>query len=255
MENNKTIHFSIDDCIEIFNDLTLNEKKYKSIFNNKLLNLLRKYHKKYDMKISLYCFYENNDFSIKKCTEKFRQEFVENSDWLSFSFHQYSQKIDLNKMEISDFKSKYKSFIEEMNRIVGLKSLNSTTRIDKFICDKEKMEFLNNNNIYVINTFLTADSYDRPNYYLSKKENNLLKNHKKYVDKENRIKFIETTCRLENIEYRKINSIFNNKNITVFTHEWIINGNLKSRISIKLKLNKILKMAKKQNYKILREGE
>ena len=81
------------------------------------------------------------------------------------------------------------------------------------------------------------------------------KKHKKYVDKENRIKFIETTCRLENIEYRKINSIFNNKNITVFTHEWIINGNLKSRISIKLKLNKILKMAKKQNYKILREGE
>ena len=53
---NKIINFSIDDCIEIFRDITINN--YNSLFESDYFSFFKELHDKYDAKISLYSFVE-----------------------------------------------------------------------------------------------------------------------------------------------------------------------------------------------------
>ena len=85
---NKFIHISVDDTIEIFRDLTENENKYDSIFDNEILKFMQKCHNLYGTKFSMYVFYNYGEgITLEQCTNKFRSEFEENSDWLKFGFH------------------------------------------------------------------------------------------------------------------------------------------------------------------------
>ena len=81
------IHFSIDDVIDIFLDLTENQHQYNSIFDNSTLDFLRTCHMDYGAKFVLYCFYESENFNLSMVPDKYRSEFLENSDWLNFGFH------------------------------------------------------------------------------------------------------------------------------------------------------------------------
>ncbi len=81
------IHFSVDDVINSFENLTRNEKKYESAFDEPFFAYIKFLHEKYNAKVSLYCFYENSDFSLADCTEKFSDDFKSSSSWLKFGFH------------------------------------------------------------------------------------------------------------------------------------------------------------------------
>lgn len=116
--NSKLIHISIDDVIQIFNDLTLNQDEYKSIFENETLNFLKKCHEKYGAEFSLYCFYNFDNVNLSECTEKFRDEFESNSNWLKFGFHAFDSKADYSTLEKSEAKRQYDLMVEELKRIV-----------------------------------------------------------------------------------------------------------------------------------------
>lgn len=81
------IHFSVDDVINCFENLTRNEKKYESAFDEPFFAYIKSLHEKYNVKVSLYCFYEKEGFSLKDCTEKFADNFKTSSGWLKFGFH------------------------------------------------------------------------------------------------------------------------------------------------------------------------
>lgn len=81
------IHFSVDDVITCFENLTRNEKKYGSAFDEPFFAYIKLLHEKYDAKVSLYCFYEKEGFSLAECTERFSDDFKASSDWLKFGFH------------------------------------------------------------------------------------------------------------------------------------------------------------------------
>lgn len=87
MPKEKNFHISIDDTINCFKDITNKENQYKSIFDNTTFAWFRELHDKYGVVISCYVFYEDGDFSLEQCTRKFKQEFIDNSDWLRFGFH------------------------------------------------------------------------------------------------------------------------------------------------------------------------
>ncbi|WP_296025151.1 hypothetical protein [uncultured Treponema sp.] len=81
------IHFSVDDVINCFENLTRNEKKYTSAFDEPFFAYIKSLHEKYDAKVSLYCFYEKEGFSLAECTERFADDFKASSSWLKFGFH------------------------------------------------------------------------------------------------------------------------------------------------------------------------
>lgn len=84
------VHFSIDDVNAVLRDLTENEKKYDSLFEQKFFKYLRNLNERYGAKITLYCFYELNAFCLADCTEKFKEEFSASSEWLKFGYHAYN---------------------------------------------------------------------------------------------------------------------------------------------------------------------
>ncbi len=80
-------HFSIDDALNMFYELDVNENQWESIFEQDEFAFLKQMHDSYGSKFSLYLFFENSAWSLADMTGKYKSEFQENSDWLKFSFH------------------------------------------------------------------------------------------------------------------------------------------------------------------------
>lgn len=57
----KTVHFSVDDTIWLFNDL--NSNNYKSAFEQPVLNFFQGLHQRYGLTVSFYCFMRQVWFS------------------------------------------------------------------------------------------------------------------------------------------------------------------------------------------------
>ena len=88
------IHFSVDDCIEIFRDITDND--YKSIFESPYFSFFKLLHDKYDAHISLYTFVEYNGFNISKVSKDYKYEFKNNANWLKIGFHSFNAESKYN---------------------------------------------------------------------------------------------------------------------------------------------------------------
>lgn len=90
---------SSDDNILFLADITYNKDKYNSIFDNPYLAIYKKAHDLYGAKVHLNLFYEFNrdgakrfsterpDFNLSMMTDKFKEEWEANSDWLKLAFH------------------------------------------------------------------------------------------------------------------------------------------------------------------------
>lgn len=223
---NNIIHFSIDDCIEIFRDITINN--YNSLFESEYFSFFKELHDKYNAKISLYSFVEYKGFNIKNATDKFKKEFINNCNWLKIGFHGFNENSRYNDKE--NIKKDYKLFIKYVKRFAG--NLNI---IDNFV----RLHYFSGNleNILKIKKFgikglFTADD-DRDNYYLKKNENIFLNKHNIYKDIKNEIFFIKTNLRIEKIENinETLKTIDINNNIIMFTHEeYLNNKNIRDKI-------------------------
>lgn len=84
-----TYRFTVDDCIRAFEDLHRNRSCYHSIFDNPYLAIFREAHARYGSHTHMNVFYEPCDkcFNLSMMTNQYREEFSENAEWLTFSFH------------------------------------------------------------------------------------------------------------------------------------------------------------------------
>lgn len=94
---------SVDDNILFLQDLTENKDVYKSIFDNPYLAVYKKAHDTYGTKVHMNLFYEYNEeamknfaghkkyFNLSMMTDRFRDEFTANADWLRFSMHSHAE--------------------------------------------------------------------------------------------------------------------------------------------------------------------
>ena len=97
----KRYNFYIDDHIFTFTDLA--KERPKSAFDHFYLKGLKEVNKKYGTKFTLNCFYHNahQEFLLKDMPDIWKNEFIDNSDWLKFSFHAYSEFPDRPYAEAS----------------------------------------------------------------------------------------------------------------------------------------------------------
>lgn len=95
-----------DDNILFLADITYHKDEYASIFDNPYLAIYKKAHDLYGAKVHINLFYEfrgeakkyfssqRPDFDLSMMTDKFRDEFRANGDWLKLSFHSRAEKPD-----------------------------------------------------------------------------------------------------------------------------------------------------------------
>ncbi len=95
--------FSSDDNLLFLQDITEHQDIYKSIFENPYLAIYKKAHDLYGAKVHLNLFYEFDEkartrfssdrpyFNLSMMTDKFKDEFAANADWLKLAFHANSE--------------------------------------------------------------------------------------------------------------------------------------------------------------------
>lgn len=224
-------HFSLDDTIGIFKDLYKNENKYDSIFENATLQYLLELHNIYGIKVSCYCWYEDEEFNLSLVSNQYAKEFQQNSDWLRFGFHAYDSatkyETDTDAEKILE---DYNRTINELVRITGGESnIDNVVRLHYYAGTKKCIDNIKNT-ANGITGLLTADTEGRDSYYLSQTDSEYLYNNDKYEFDD--LLFINTDFRMENFENIEENlELYAEQNqnktqiLEFFTHEWILKEN------------------------------
>lgn len=143
---------SFDDTILIFEDIDNNN--YDSVFENSILNWYKELHDKYGVVISCYVYYEDKDFNLTQFSDKYKAEFIANSDWLRFGFHTLNAYKDYKDGEIIN---DYTKVVKELERIVGSQTIDNVIRLQMFKGSYEEIKKLSQLNEQPIKGLYTAD--------------------------------------------------------------------------------------------------
>lgn len=213
--NNKYLHFSLDDVHNCLQSLSTTDKE--SIFNDSTLAILKDWHDRYGIVVSIYC---QGPFCINS---KYGNELNKNSSWLKFGYHGTKRmKLDIG------------SFYKQIRDSTGSEAIiDYCPRLDRFNASYLTCMFLK---AYGCIGFLSCDDWAfnakgrKRNYYLSEEQSALLDNNSRAVDPENGLLFIKSDFRLEQIKKRWGNtanclkyyetSPKQAKELIVFSHEW-----------------------------------
>ncbi len=129
------VRFSVDDNILFLKDINDNRDKYSSIFDNEYLSVYKEAHDRYGTKFQLNIHYETDyykgfsahsgDFSLDMMTDKFKEEWQKNSDWLRLSMHSRTVMPDepYKTTDMRRISDDAKAIYRETERFAGAETL------------------------------------------------------------------------------------------------------------------------------------
>ena len=127
----KRYNFFIDDNIFFLAEIA--KELPASLFDHFYLKELREMHRKYGTKFTLNCFYNNDHFpfTLDAFPDRYKSEWLENSDWLKLSFHAYSEFPDrpYQRAVAEKLAADYDLVKNEIVRFAGEKTFISPTVI------------------------------------------------------------------------------------------------------------------------------
>ena len=129
-EATKRFAVSVDDNIWWLQDL--NDHPYRSIFDNPYLAVYQEAHDLYGIKLRLNIFYHTDrrgGFDLSRMTDRYRDEFLANHDWLHLAFHAESELPDWPYAEATyaGLKYDYDRIKREVKRFAGYEPDRCTT--------------------------------------------------------------------------------------------------------------------------------
>jgi hypothetical protein len=142
----KTFCFTVDDNIRCLKEIT--ENHYVSIFEHPYLGMYKRLHEKYGLKIQLNLFYETEGFSLSDMTDRYKDEWKTESDWLKLSFH--SRIENLRPYKDSGYDEVFTdcgNVQREIVRFASAASLGKTTTVHYCLATKEGLRALKDNGV------------------------------------------------------------------------------------------------------------
>ena len=124
----KRFCFTVDDNIRFLRELT--ESSAKSIFDHPYANLYKRLHEKHGVAVQLNLFFEEKGYTLSDVTDRFKDEWEANSDWLKLSFH--SKWENVKPYEFSDYDEVYEdcsNVHREILRFATPNTLAKTTTV------------------------------------------------------------------------------------------------------------------------------
>ena len=134
---------SSDDNILFLQDLTEHSERYPSIFDHPYLAVYKKAHDLYGAKVHLNLFYElceegrscfrarPNYFNLSMMTEKYKDEFRANADWLKLAFHSRAE-FPANPYALGDaatVTAECIAVLREIVRFAGAECISDSTTV------------------------------------------------------------------------------------------------------------------------------
>lgn len=217
--NNKFLYFSVDDVIDCFEDIFVNN--YDSIFQNQFLLDWKTLHDESGLKLSLFCYYHNENFSLDMFPDKYAYEFKSNSHWLHLGAHAF----DYNVAKADDWRTYYISYIRVMDELIRICGKNTLAislfpRLDCYKLPYKTWKKLENYQYAPIG--LLGNDKEKDSYFLTPEQNRILKDRGS-VKVDGRFCVYATTVRLEEISNMSEVDI-KERPCICFTHEWLWGG-------------------------------
>lgn len=157
----KNYCFTVDDNLRCLQELSNGD--YASIFDYPYFAMYKRLHEKYGVKVQLNLFYENKDFDLSMMTDRYKDEWRKNSDWLKMSFHSrlgnYEPYLNSGYDEVFE---DCRDVHREIVRFAGEESLGKTTTIHYCFATQEGLDALKDNGVKgLLGLFGTSVSYLR----------------------------------------------------------------------------------------------
>lgn len=245
----ETAELSVDDFIEAFRDISSGKNSYKSVFDNKTFAFLKEMHDLYGARVTCYCYFSQDGFSLDDCTDAFHDELAANSDWLKFGFHAGNQWSDYTCAGSEEqLVSDYVKTVKALERIAGADSIDTVVRLSMFASTREGAAALASlpADEYPVTGLLTADD-SRTSYGLDAEKNAFVFSHGELYDEETGITYYSTDLRAEYIvlpglklrEIKKAAGDGGCEDVRLFSHEWKLD-----EFTVRYNIKRILKGTK-----------
>ncbi|MDR3301789.1 MAG: hypothetical protein LBT01_04565 [Spirochaetaceae bacterium] len=197
----KYCHLSVDDVGESLRRLASATNATNGLFDIAFFNTIKKWHERFGIKITLYCYALANDFIISEIPSCYRRDFVQNASWLKFGYHAKCAKPFI---EETGYKAGFNLFNDTIKRLGAGKT--NTLRLHYWQANPEQKKFLRSKGV---RTLLTKDDDSLPY-----NENDIFQSEG-LMHRRTRIRFenIDTVITPEVLQ-------IGNKYIVAFTHEW-----------------------------------
>ena len=202
----KKFRLSSDDNILFLQDINKNKDKYTSIFENPYLAIYKKAHDRFGAKVHLNLFYEfipnSRDFSgereyfnLSMMTDKFRDEFRANSDWLKLAFHANAEYPDKPYKYATPEKIRedYTKVCREIERFAGAECISNTTTVHWGEATKEGVRELRRLGLRSLTGYFRTNKDGDPivSYYFGADKLDLVADRDYWYDAETDMNFVQ----------------------------------------------------------------
>lgn len=214
----KTVHFSVDDTIWLFNDL--NSNNYGSAFEQPTLAFFRELHQRYGTAISFYCFGEQDWMKLENVTDRYREELEKNGEWIRFGFHARNENVRYAQADAQQAATDYADVKAQLWRIAG-GNLDEYPRIHCYSANRPALEAMRGKGLRGV---LCSESEDIVSYDLEENEAKRLRSVGVYSSKAFGLTYLATDIRIEETEcmLEPILTKQNRQHLEVFTNEWAL---------------------------------
>ena len=212
----KSLHISIDDVTIALQSLS---HAGDSIYNVRFFRYIYALHRLLGLKMTLYVYAQNREWTLKDVTDIYKHELEEASDWLKFGFHAVSDEQKENNY-MPNFEGAFVEANKQIERFAGARSIAEILRLHYWYYPAEYVETLKNHGVQ---TILTYEGQKIASLGLNQ-----------WI----------TNIRIEQDTFRqiinKISHHVNNQPLVIFTHEWALNRRNKIKLAITIALLRLL---------------
>lgn len=159
----KSFCFTVDDNIRFLKEIT--ERSYGSIFEHPYLSMYKRLHEAFDLKIQLNLFYRLGEFNLSQMSDRYCEEWKENSDWLKLSFH--SELENVKPYQSSAYGEVYgdcRKTNDEIKRFASPAALADTTTIHYCSLTEEGLRAMEDNRVLGLLGLFGTEEAPRTSY-------------------------------------------------------------------------------------------
>ena len=199
--------FSIDDNIWFLKDISINEDRYKSIFENVYLGFLKQVHDTYGTKIHLNIFYQTEGFNLSQMTDKFKNEWKANASWLGLSFHALGEFPDKPYISAGydQVKKDCKLVMDQIRRFAGTEVMGPETTLHWGEGTVEGCRALRDSGYTVLAGYFNVDDNKASvSYYLNEEQRRNIKNRFIWRDNKEGITFARIALVVNTVKLKEI---------------------------------------------------
>ena len=171
----KNFCFTVDDNIRVLKEIT--EACYQSIFDHPYLLMYRRLHERFGLKVQLNLFYRAGDFDLSQMTDRYYEEWKENSDWLKLSFH--SDIENIKPYEAATYDEVYvdcKRTNDQIKRFASSEALANTTTIHYCLLTASGLKAIEENGISGLLGLFGTNEQPRTSYEIGEEDAKRIRN-------------------------------------------------------------------------------